>query len=80
MAATRPAADMGGSAAAAAHPSGPHVDRVGPEATDTSVPGRIAITPGCLRIRGRAAHPPVGHGLRGRLGGADNDHRDIGWT
>ena len=69
--------DLGGSAAAATHPPGPHVDRVGPEATHASAAAVSPPLQGVAASAAGAAHPPFGQGLLGRLGGADDDHRAI---
>jgi hypothetical protein len=69
--------DLSGSAPAAAHPPGPHVDRVRPKATNASA---AAVPPPRERATASvagAAHPSVGQGLLGRLGGADDDHRAL---
>ena len=72
--------DLGGSAPAATHPPGPLVDRVRPEATNASA---VAVSPPCQGAAASAvgaAHLPVGQGLLGRLGGADDDHRAVQQT
>jgi hypothetical protein len=69
--------DLGGSAAAAARPPGPHVDRLGPQAADVSAPAVSPALEGVATSAARAAHRPVGQVLLGRLAGADDDRRAV---